>query len=72
VRIGEDPAVGVTECVATRLAQHTAGVSKWTKRYAGSRWVVWQQGFASLGEARQFEITLKRRNGTARSEPILP
>ena len=55
--------IGVTENVDYRVAQHNAGVSKWTKRYAGSWDLVWKREFDSLGEARRFEVKLKRQKG---------
>ena len=54
---------GVTEDVAQRLEQHNTAVSKWTKRYAGSWQLVWQEQFPSLGEARKFENRLKKQRG---------
>ena len=54
---------GLTENPAIRLKQHNDGQSKWTKRYAGSWTIVWQQKFESLSEARRFENKLKRQKG---------
>jgi predicted GIY-YIG superfamily endonuclease len=53
--------IGVTGNVATRLAQHNSGESRWTKRHAGSWELVWSRTFLSLGEARQCENLLKRQ-----------
>ena len=57
--------IGVTNDVDTRLAQHNAGVSKWTRRYAGSWELAYSRAFDSLGEARRFENKLKRQKGGA-------
>jgi len=55
--------IGVSEDIAARLGQHNAGVSKWTKRYAGTWRPVWHQQCASLGDARKLENWLKRQKG---------
>ncbi|MDA1088628.1 MAG: GIY-YIG nuclease family protein [Verrucomicrobia bacterium] len=55
--------IGVSEDVAHRVIQHNAGVSKWTKRYAGTWQLVWQREFPSLGQARKFENRLKKQKG---------
>jgi len=57
--------IGVTENVRKRLDDHNSGVSKWTKRFAGSWRLVWQSQFVSLGDARRFEKRLKRQKGGA-------
>ncbi len=53
--------IGVSEDVEHRLAEHNAGVSKWTRRYAGSWALVWHVACPSLGEARKLENWLKRQ-----------
>src|SRR6056297_1759840 len=53
--------IGITEDVRKRLDDHNSGISKWTKRHAGSWVLVWQQRFESLGEARKLENRLKRQ-----------
>ena len=55
--------VGLSQDIAHRLAQHNAGDSRWTARFAGSWRVVWSQACASLTEARALESKLKRQNG---------
>ena len=55
--------IGVTEDVSKRLSDHNSGISKWTKRYAGSWELVWQRKLDSLGEARKLENLLKRQKG---------
>jgi len=55
--------IGVTENLDTRLADHNTGISKWTKRYAGSWQLIWHKEFEILGEARKFENLLKRQKG---------
>ena len=55
--------IGVTEDVGRRLRDHNAGISKWTKRYAGTWRLVWQQPSPSLSEARVLENWLKRQKG---------
>ena len=54
--------VGVSSDVERRLAQHNAGVSRWT-RGRGPWQLVWQSVPMSLGEARQLENRLKRQKG---------
>ena len=54
---------GLSEDPKTRLIQHNTGVSKWTKRYAGSWELVWESDPMSLSEARKFENLLKRQKG---------
>ncbi len=63
--IGERFYTGVTDDVARRLSDHNTGVSRWTKRYAGSWELVWQRECPSLGDARRFENRLKRQRGGA-------
>ena len=55
--------IGVTEDVDKRLAEHNAGVSKWTHRHAGTWTLAWQKEFPSLGDARRFENRLKAQKG---------
>ena len=54
---------GVTEDVQERLKQHNNGESKWTKRHSGTWEIVWQRTFPTLGDARKFEIRLKKQRG---------
>ncbi|HMP89675.1 MAG TPA: GIY-YIG nuclease family protein, partial [Kiritimatiellia bacterium] len=49
---GQKHYIGVTNDVSRRLADHNAGISKWTKRYAGSWQLIWQKAFPALGDAR--------------------
>ena len=57
--------IGVTDDVSRRLAQHNAGISTWTRRFAGSWQLLWSTSFPSLSEARCFERLLKRqKSGT--------
>jgi len=53
--------IGVTDDVQRRIADHNGGVSKWTKRYAGSWRLVWHEHCPSLGVARTLENWLKRQ-----------
>ena len=55
--------IGVSEDVAIRLAQHNDGISKWTKRYAGTWQLVWQEQCPDLSAARSLESWLKRQKG---------
>lgn len=55
--------IGVTQNVGVRLAQHNTGVSRWTKRHAGSWRLVWERSFPTLGQARCFENLLKAQKG---------
>jgi len=61
--VGQKFYIGMTENITARLAQHNAGLSRWSKRYAGSWELVWHRQFDSLREARQFEADLKRHRG---------
>jgi len=53
---------GLSEDVEHRLAQHNAGFSRWTARYAPWR-CVFLRAFPTLTEARRFENLLKRQKG---------
>ena len=53
--------IGLTDNVTRRLQQHNRGVSKWTKRHAGTWRLVWHHPCASLTEARKLERWLKRQ-----------
>ncbi len=55
--------IGLTEDISVRLTQHNSGISKWTKRYAGSWELIWQEECESLSLARQLESELKRHKG---------
>ncbi len=61
--IGKKFYIGVTENVKLRLDQHNAGISKWTKRYAGTWKLVWTNEFQNLSDARKFENKLKKQKG---------
>ena len=52
--------IGITEDVQARLALHSAGQSRWTRRHAPWR-CVYQIRMDSLTEARKFENLLKRQ-----------
>jgi putative endonuclease len=56
--------IGLSEDIAVRLAQHNAGVSKWTKS-RGPWGLVWSSDPLSLSEARKLENLLKRQKGGA-------
>ena len=54
--------IGVSEDVDKRIAQHNAGVSRWTR--GKGPWVLeWTSRPLSLGEARKLEKLLKRQKG---------
>ena len=54
--------IGLSGDVAKRLADHNAGVSKWTAKYAP--WMLlWTSRVISLGEARRLESLMKRQKG---------
>ena len=54
--------IGITGDVATRVAQHNAGGSKWTAKYRP--WtLIWESPDLSLSEARKLENYLKRQKG---------
>ena len=55
--------VGITEDVDHRLEQHNYGVSKWTKRFAGTWELVWVKKYYNLTNARKQENLLKRQKG---------
>ena len=52
--------VGVTACVANRLAEHNAGRSRWTKG-KGPWHLVWESELLPLSAARKLENRLKRQ-----------
>jgi putative endonuclease len=54
--------IGLSENVATRLIQHNAGVSQWT-RSRGPWTLVWMSDAMSLTDARRLEVWLKRQKG---------
>jgi putative endonuclease len=58
---GECFYIGLTDDLARRLTQHNGGVSRWTRRYAGSWTLVWQKSFDTLSAARAYENLLKRQ-----------
>jgi predicted GIY-YIG superfamily endonuclease len=51
----------VTDDVQRRLRDHNSGVSRWTKRYAGTWELVWQETCPDLTAARKLERWLKRQ-----------
>jgi predicted GIY-YIG superfamily endonuclease len=53
--------IGVTADVKHRLTQHNAGDSRWTKRYAGTWVLLWQEICPDLSAARKLESELKRQ-----------
>ena len=54
--------IGITGDVATRVAQHNAGSSRWTAKYRP--WgLIWTSRPMSLGDARRLENTMKRQKG---------
>ena len=55
--------IGVTEDLDHRLTQHNAGLSKWTKRYAGTWLQIWSERCDDLKTARMLENELKRQKG---------
>ena len=61
--IGHKFYIGITENIEIRLSQHNTGISKWTKRYAGTWKLVWTREFPSLSDARKFENRLKKQKG---------
>ena len=61
--VGEKFYIGITENIEHRLNQHNSGISKWTKRYAGTWKLVWNTEFQNLSAARKFENELKRQKG---------
>ena len=61
--IGKRFYIGVSENVTLRVVQHNTGLSKWTKRFAGSWQVVWMREFPNLSEARTYENFLKSQKG---------
>ena len=52
--------IGLSEDVHVRLAQHNAGVSKWTAKHRPWK-MVWQSASMPLSDARKFENHLKRQ-----------
>jgi len=54
--------IGLSENVITRLGQHNAGLSKWTKG-KGPWTLVWTSEAMSLSAARKLENQLKRQKG---------
>ncbi len=54
--------IGLSENVETRLEQHNAGVSRWTKN-KGPWTLEWTSEAMSLGEARKLENLLKSQKG---------
>ena len=55
--------IGVTDDIERRVIQHNSGVSKWTKRYAGSWSLAYTRKFTNLSDARKFENLLKLQKG---------
>jgi predicted GIY-YIG superfamily endonuclease len=56
--------IGMSEDAQARLAQHNAGVSKWTKG-KGPWSLLWTSEALSLSEARKLENLLKKQKGGA-------
>ena len=56
--------IGLSEDVLLRVAQHNAGISKWTKD-KGPWSLVWTSEAMSLSDARKFESLLKKQKGGA-------
>jgi putative endonuclease len=56
--------IGISENVFGRVAQHNAGVSKWTKG-KGPWTLVWTSEARPLSDARKLENLLKRQKGGA-------
>ncbi len=54
--------VGLSNHVESRLQQHNAGVSRWT-RGRGPWRLLWSRPFPDHRSARQFENLLKRQKG---------
>jgi putative endonuclease len=52
--------VGVTFDVSERLEDHNTGRSRWTKG-RGPWELIWKREMESLGDARRFELRLKRQ-----------
>ena len=54
--------IGLSEDVGKRLADHNAGVSKWTAKH-GPWHLVWTSKVMNLSDARHLENALKRQKG---------
>lgn len=54
--------IGLSEDPQKRLAQHNAGISKWTARH-GPWKITWQSHSLNLTEARKLENQMKRQKG---------
>src|SRR5258708_22871914 len=54
--------IGMSEDVTTRVAQHNAEVSQWTK-YRGPWMLRWTSEAMSITDARKLENELKRQKG---------
>ncbi len=62
--------IGISADVAQRLADHNAGISKWTAKYRP--WSLqWTSGQMSLSDARKLENLLKRQKGGKGLQPLL-
>ena len=62
--------IGLSENVITRLGQHNAGLSKWTKG-KGPWTLLWTSEAMSLSAARKLENQLKRQKGGDGLQSIL-
>jgi len=56
--------IGISENVASRVAQHNDGISKWTKG-KGPWTLVWTSEAKSITDARKLENLLKKQKGGA-------
>jgi predicted GIY-YIG superfamily endonuclease len=62
--------IGLSEDVVARLAQHNAGISKWTARHRPWH-MLWISHALDLSAARKLENLLKRQKGGAGLRPLL-
>lgn len=62
--------IGISENVTKRLADHNAGLSKWTAKY-GSWALFWTSNEMSLSEARKLENLLKSQKGGSGLQALL-
>ena len=62
--------IGLSADVASRLAQHNAGESKWTAKH-GPWTLAWTSRLMGLSDARKLENLLKRQKGGAGLDTLL-